>query len=215
MQIKNPNSSDNLASVPPLLEPLSVPLCVDLDGTLIHEDTTREAFFTYCRVKPWRALRVAAWFLRGRHAYMKQQLARHVDISFHKWTFSQSVLSLLAAEQQRGRVIYLVSATDIKFALAVAQLPPCVRYFSPERVLASRGIINYRAQAKAELLLQHFGRINEKGNYIYVGNSHDDLAVWEHGQTPIVVSYTPDDPLVRKVKTQHLGAMILWEGGED
>ena len=184
-------------NIPLLAEPLSVPLCVDLDGTLIQEDTTRTAFFLYCGKNPLRYFEVAFWFLYRRHAYMKKKLAEKVDLTNHKWTFNEPVFKMLAQEKKAGRKIYLVSATDIQFALSVIKQDPCKSYFSNDTTLATNGRINYRAAAKADLLDHKFG----KHNFVYIGNSHDDLKVWTRGQTAVVMSYKTPDPLVQELKT--------------
>ncbi len=194
-------------AIPLLTEDKSVPLCVDLDGTLIHEDTTRTAFFLYCGRNPWRYLKVAGWFLYKRHAYMKQKLAEHIDLTGHTWTFSQSVLTMMRQERAVGRQIYLVSATDIAFAKSVVAQAPYQEFFTNRNIFASKGLINYRADAKAQLLDEQFG----EANFVYIGNSSDDLKVWSRGQTPVVVSYKPNNDLVTKARHLNQNAIILQE----
>src|SRR5262245_59326047 len=56
-----------------------VPLCVDLDGTLIRSDMLWESLVRLLRKNPlWLAV-VPIWWMRGR-ACLKQQIARRVEL---------------------------------------------------------------------------------------------------------------------------------------
>lgn len=167
----------------PLPFPVNIPLCVDLDGTLIQEDTSRTAAKRYAGWNPFKWLYIACWFIKGRHAYMKQKIAAQVTLTPKDWTFVPGILDILETERQIGRPLYLVSATWISFAKAVAKDPRCKGYFSAAHVVATKDNINLRAHAKANYLVNAFG---EKG-FIYAGNSVDDLAVWEKSLHAIMV----------------------------
>src|SRR5512134_1277472 len=56
-----------------------VPLCVDLDGTLLRTDTLLESILQLVRHAPVNALRVIAWRLRGKAA-LKAEVARRVEL---------------------------------------------------------------------------------------------------------------------------------------
>ena len=52
-----------------------VPLCVDMDGTLLNTDSLIECFFAV--IKDWRVMfALFGWLLKGK-AHLKQQLALH------------------------------------------------------------------------------------------------------------------------------------------
>ncbi len=166
-------------------EDIKIPLCVDLDGTLIREDTTATAARRYARWNPFKWLMIGIWFRCGRYAFMKQKLAEKVTLTSKDWTFVPGVLELLETEKGRKRPIYLVSATDQKFAHAVAQDPQCKKYFKKSHVIASEGEVNLRSIAKADYLASRFG----ENKFIYAGNSHHDLAVWKRCVSPVIVTH--------------------------
>ena len=188
-----------------LNEDISIPLCVDLDGTLIRGDTTQAAALKYAGFNLFKWGKIGFWFLKKRHAYMKQKLAEHVTLPSQDWAFVPGMLELLEKEKEAGREIYLVSATDQKFANAVAQDPRCKKYFKKDHVIASQGYINLRSKAKAEHLVDLFG----KGNFIYAGNSEHDLDVWEQSTSPVIVIKSATCQLFKKLQKIHPNPMAI------
>ncbi|WP_406623364.1 hypothetical protein [Acidovorax sp. SDU_ACID1] len=57
----------------------SVPLVVDLDGTLVRTDTLHEQALALAKEHLPQAFLLPAWLLRGK-AHLKQQLARRVSL---------------------------------------------------------------------------------------------------------------------------------------
>ncbi len=186
-------------------EDISIPLCVDLDGTLIKGDTTQKAAFNYAGYNPFKWGKIALWFGKKGHAYMKQKLAEHVTLTPEDWEFVPGMLELLEAEQKAGRDIFLVSATDQKFAQAVAQDPLCKKYLKKDHVIASEGMINLRSTEKANFLVEKFG----KGKFIYAGNSVHDLDVWEKCVAPIIVIGTQNNSLLKKLQFLHQKTTVI------
>jgi phosphoserine phosphatase len=155
-----------------------LPLCIDLDGTLILQDTTWLATRLLLKINPLYAVRFVSWMCRGR-AYYKQQLAQRISLEPAQLMYRPSLLRYLKDEHKKGRQIYLVTATDERFARPVAEY---VGLFTD--VFASNGKINLRAEAKGQALVTRFG---EKA-FVYAGNSMDDLKVWAHSAEAIVCS---------------------------
>jgi hypothetical protein len=50
---------------PPGAAGTSLPLCVDLDGTLIHTDLMAETVMSMLASKPWLALQLPLWLASG------------------------------------------------------------------------------------------------------------------------------------------------------
>lgn len=146
-----------------------LPLCVDLDGTLLTTDTTWAAVYVYLRKYPWKLLNILKWLVKGR-AFLKHNLAKHIKLDPSSFKYSTEVLTLIQKYRKAGHCVYLVTATDQQFANQMAEY---IDVF--DDVFASDGICNLRAEAKANFLMQKWG---EKG-FIYVGNSWDDLKVWD------------------------------------
>ena len=154
------------------------PICVDLDGTLIYEDVTMVAMRSFIHQNWWNIFLIVLWFLRGR-AYLKHCLAETVEIDPASLTYNQKLLDFLCAQMKSGARLILATACDQKYANVVAKY---VGIF--DTVIASNGIINLRAQAKAAALCQLFG----ERNFVYIGNSFDDVFVWKHSRKSILVN---------------------------
>lgn len=157
-----------------------LPLCVDLDGTLIKSDTLQYTLVKYLQLWPHKILNIFIWLMRGR-AHLKAMLAKHIKIDAHTFAYNPQFLSWLKAQSQNGRALFLVTASDQKAAQAFSQFIPIF-----QDTMASNGSINLRAGAKAQALIDRFGR----HQFAYAGNSKDDLTVWQNcGQ--IIAVNTP------------------------
>jgi 4-hydroxybenzoate polyprenyltransferase len=153
-----------------------LPLCVDLDGTLINTDTLPE-----CAI---RALgRPRAIFARpfpfGSRAAIKDRLTAVVDLDVRTLPYNEPLLAWLREEHSRGRELVLVTATHTRLATRVAQH---LKIF--ESVLATAEKTNLRGRAKAEALVSKYG----VGGFSYVGNDKSDLHVWETAGAAVVVN---------------------------
>ncbi|MGH7993025.1 MAG: apolipoprotein N-acyltransferase [Limisphaerales bacterium] len=158
-----------------------VPLCVDLDGTLIKTDLLWESLARLLRRNPLWLFPVLLWWWRGR-AFLKQQLARRVALDPAILPYNESFLAFLREQKRAGRKLVLVTASDRDMALPVASH---VGLF--DEVLASDGRTNLRGKNKLGTLVEKFG---EHG-FDYAGNSSADLAVWRGARLAIVVNAGP------------------------
>ena len=158
-----------------------VPLCVDLDGTLIKTDLLWESFVRLLRQNPFCLLHVFGWWLRGR-AFLKQQLARRVVLDPATLPCNESFVAFLREHKGAGRKLVLVTASDRDLAVAVAG-----RFGLFDEVLGSDGKTNLRSAAKLKALTDKFG---ERG-FDYAGNSPADLPVWSGAREAIVVNARP------------------------
>jgi hypothetical protein len=154
----------------------ALPLCIDLDGTLIYNDVTWLSLKMYLHENYIHFAQAAAWIRHGR-AYFKHAVANRIDIDPGRLPYRRSLVAYLQDQHQAGREIYLATAADQKYAQAIAKH---LDIFTD--VFASDGITNLRARAKANCLIKNFG---EK-QFVYAGNSYDDLAVWRHSAEAIV-----------------------------
>jgi hypothetical protein len=157
--------------------PLSIPLVVDLDGTLIAGDMFYKSFFAALFRNPFIVLPGIGWLWRGRAA-LKRELALRCRIDFDRLKLHQDVLALLLREKAAGRSVVLATAAD---ALLAEQIAARLRVF--DRVIASDGSCNLKGPAKAQALTQLF-----PGGFIYAGDSKDDLPVWQRARAIVVVN---------------------------
>ncbi|KAF1008020.1 MAG: Decaprenyl-phosphate phosphoribosyltransferase [Luteibacter sp.] len=155
-----------------------IPLCVDLDGTLIRSDLLVESALMLLARQPFAFFLMLVWLLRGK-AYLKQQIALRVELNPAALPYNHEIIDWL--REQRGyRRIVLCTASDAMLAAPVATH---VGVF--DEVLASDGQLNLAGANKARILTERFG---EKG-FDYVGNAPVDLMVWQHAHAALVVEH--------------------------
>ena len=166
----------------------SVPLCVDLDGTLLNTDTLLEAILQLLRRSLLHGLQLCAWLLRGRAA-LKSEVARRIDLDASRLPVNEELLGWLRAQRDLGRKLVLCTAAPQSFARAVAD-----HFELFDEVLASDDRHNLSGRKKGQRLAVLYG----EGQFDYAGNALRDLQVWKHARAAIVV--TPTLPLVLRLR---------------
>ncbi len=165
----------------PAAAPDTVPLAVDLDGTLVRSDLLVESLFALLRRNPLY-LFLLPWWLRGGKARFKAEIAARVVLDPALLPYDPEFLSFLEGERRAGRPLLLVTASDQRLARRVADH---LGLF--ERVLASDGETNLSGGRKARALVEAFG---DKG-FDYAANAPVDLAVWRHARGALLVDPSP------------------------
>lgn len=169
----------------------SVPLCVDLDGSLVKQDLLLTAFIDLLKKNFFaNVLLLLVWPLQGRAAF-KARVAAKATIDFTAISFNQELIKFLINEQAEGRKIILVTANDKKIASTVANY---LGFFS--EVIASEGIVNLKGTNKANELVKRYG----SEGFDYVGDSDYDVPVWKEARKVYVVARIPK--LLAKVNKQ-------------
>ena len=162
--------------VPAGSEP-TVPLCVDLDGTVVRCDTLFENLVRAVRQTVWIVLWIPVWLIRGR-AELKRELANRASFDAANLPYRLDVIEWLRTERAAGRRIVLASATEIRNARAIAEH---LGLF--DEVIATQGENNLRGVEKLGVLRKRFG-----GEFDYVGNDASDLVIWQNCRHAIVVN---------------------------
>jgi len=147
---------------------MNYPLVVDLDGTLIRTDLLYHSFFAYVKQDAFSVFKSFFWLMKGK-ANLKAQLAERVPINVSQLPYNEELIRFLQSEKIQRPVI-LGTASHRLYADQVAQHLDIF-----DKVLATEGDINLSANKKRDFLVAEYG---EKG-FDYIGNSHDDLAVWK------------------------------------
>ena len=169
-------------------QPSLVPLYVDLDGTLTRSDVLIESMFALLRLKPWLIFYFPAWLFRGR-AYLKRQIAKRVDLDVSLLPLVRDFLDFLHAQHSNGQRLILITASDQKYADAVAE------YFGIfDHAIGSDGASNLSGTRKLDRILADCG----DNGFDYAGNSTDDLEIWPRARNAILVS--PFQRTIEKAK---------------
>ena len=161
-------------------ESRQLPLCVDLDGTLISSDLLWESLLQLIRSKPWYLFLVPLWILRGRAAF-KAAIAAHIQLHPTSLPYNKALIEWLQQQRRLGRALWLCTAADESVATGIATH---LEMF--QGVLASDGRCNLSGQNKAARLTLEFGH----RGFDYCGNEHVDLHVWKCANGAIVVGDT-------------------------
>lgn len=163
-----------------------IPLCVDLDGTLIRTDLLHEATLDLLR-QPGQLVRLPGWLRHGK-AGVKHRVATVTDCDAGTLPYRVEVMNLIAEAKAEGREVALVTAAAPQFAQSVAKH---LGVF--DHVISSDQSINLAADAKARKLVTLFG----EGGFDYVGNGRADIAVWNSARQAIAV--TSDKRIIRSL----------------
>lgn len=153
-----------------------IPLCVDLDGTLLRSDLPVESVLYSMRRNPLHALRLIAWF--GRGGARQDRPAPRTPIDVSRLPYDARVLAWLR-EESGGRRKILCADADRELAEAVA-----AHVGGFDDVLAGDGARDLSAAARAEALSARFG---ERG-FDYAGDAAADLHVWKRARRAVVVN---------------------------
>lgn len=157
---------------------LSIPLVVDLDGTLILTDMLHESALQLARTQPAAALQMPVWLASGKAGF-KKQVSDRTHAHPASLPFNEPFLEWLREQKAAGRSLVLCTASDASIAHAIAQH---LGLF--DQVMASDGVLNLSGSQKANALVQAFG----PRGFDYAGNAAVDLAVWKVARQAIVVN---------------------------
>lgn len=167
-----------------------IPLCVDLDGTLIRTDLLIESLLILIKQSPWLFFLVPIWLLRGK-SVLKEKIASRVDLNVQTLPYQSGLVEFLRKEHATGRTLVLATASHRKFADGIAKH---LGVFT--KVHATENGTNLAGRAKRDLLVKHYGI---KG-FDYAGNSRADVPVWGMARQAIVVN--PGAGVLQGAKTQ-------------
>src|SRR4051812_14948865 len=99
--------------------PTGLPLCVDLDGTLVKSDTLLDTIIVLARHDPRALLSFPRWIAQGKAAF-KHKVTSLAQIDVVCLPYNQPLLEYLRQEHAHGREIYLATGADTLLAERVA-----------------------------------------------------------------------------------------------
>jgi hypothetical protein len=155
-----------------------VPLCIDLDGTLIATDTLWEGLVSVLISRPWLLFAVIFWAISGK-AVLKREIAARYARKGDEWPYRAEVLERIKLARESGQPVWLVTGAAESTARTIADH---LGLF--DRVLHSTDTENLTSRRKRERLVSLCG----DGGFDYAGNSRDDLAVFDAARRAIIVA---------------------------
>lgn len=166
-----------VATPVPLARDATVPLCVDLDGTLLRTDLLFEGVARLLARRPAALLGLPLALLRGRAA-LKQYVTSRAELGVAELPLRAEVVALATEARRHGRRVLLVTASDQAMAEQVAAQTGLF-----DEVQGSGEGRNLKGRVKAQWLVERFGR----GGFDYVGDARADVPVWQAARCSYVV----------------------------
>ena len=167
-----------------------MPICVDLDGTLVKSDTLIDSLLVLVRVHPLLIPLLPGQVLRGKAAF-KAYVTEHVSLDVAHLPYNRKLLRFLQQERTRGRKIFLATGADVRLARRVADH---LGVF--DGVLGSDGANNLTGNMKMDKLRSQFG----SSDFVYVGNDTPDLPLMAGAAESMVAN--PSLRLRRKLRAR-------------
>jgi 4-hydroxybenzoate polyprenyltransferase len=154
-----------------------VPLCVDLDGTLVRTDMLVEGMLRVAVSR--KAGTMVGPLLSGQRAELKRRVAELALCDPAILPFNEDFLAFLREQHAQGRPLVLVTAADHAVAHAIA-----AHLGIFDDVIASDGVRNLKGKVKAAALIERFGA----RRFAYAGNDASDLLVWREAHSIVLVN---------------------------
>lgn len=168
-----------------------LPLCIDLDGTLIKSDAIFESLFQLIKLNPFYIFIIPFWLIKGK-PNLKEEIDRRIDFKVDTLPYNLELVEYIKSQKIKGRKVYLATASHITIADKVAEH---LGFF--DGVFATKDGYNLKSEKKAIVLNEEFG----KGNYVYAGNAKVDFNVWNDSAKVIVVNKSKS--FIDKVKSTY------------
>ena len=181
--------------------PKKVPLCVDLDGTLVATDTLWEGLLGLILRNPLMLFAAIGWLFKGKAA-LKTAVAERSDRDPATWPYRPQIVKILQNEKRAGRTIILATGAPKKVAHGVAGH---LGLF--DAVLHSSEDVNLTATRKRDVLVEKYG----KGGFDYLGDSKDDIPVFESARLAVAVA--PDAAANRWLQGKQAKRLLEPKGG--
>jgi 4-hydroxybenzoate polyprenyltransferase/phosphoserine phosphatase len=158
-----------------------VPLCVDLDGTLIRTDILWESVIQLWRSPAFAARATRVLLSHGKAAF-KTALAEGIAIDPAALPYREDVVEFLRSQHGLGRDIILATATHRLVAQRVADHLGLFR-----RVFSTDSGVNLSGARKQAALESAYGRYG----FDYIGDHRKDLPVFSAARKTLLVDPSP------------------------
>ena len=175
----------------------TIPLVVDLDGTLIDTDLLYEGVVVLLKKNILYIFLLLPWLLKGK-VFLKNKISKIVSIRLDLLPYNMRLLEFLRKESDNGRVIVLATASPISYALEISKIHPIF-----DQVCGTQEI-NLKGKNKLKVLIDRFG---EK-KFDYIRNSISDTVIFSLCR----FSYLANVSALLKKKTKKISNLqFIWD----
>lgn len=166
----------------------SLPLVVDLDGTLILTDSLHETLISMLKLYPFKLFKLIKIYFQGK-AEFKKFVYEHSDFNADKIPYRHELVNYIQKQRQQGRKVILATAAYKDIAYKVADFLNCF-----DDVIATDSQKNLKGINKFNAIEQKIGR-----KFIYAGDDSADLPIWKKASGAIVTG-NKTDKLIKIIK---------------
>ena len=158
----------------------SLPLCIDLDGTLIRTDMLLECLKLALKKNVFQIFHILLWFILGGRPRLKKELANlYADqIVYEKLPYQKDLINWLKKQKEKGKILILVTGSWHEIAKKIAME---VNLF--DEVYGTEIGRNLTGQVKAKFLQALYPK-----GFLYAGNEAKDLKVWKVSKQAVFVN---------------------------
>lgn len=153
-----------------------LPLCVDLDGTLVNTDMLFECVLRLLKSEPLYIFLIPIWLMKGK-AVLKKEIVKRVTLEDLELSLNDDVVRYLRRHKSQRNVL-LITGSDQKIAEYVAGETDLFN-----SAHGSDGHTNLTSKNKRDWLVDKFG----EGGFDYMGNDTDDRVVWSAARHALLV----------------------------
>jgi 4-hydroxybenzoate polyprenyltransferase len=154
-----------------------LPLCVELDHTLIKTSLSQEALLQAVKRRPWLVPMFFIWWLQGR-AIFKRRIAELAPMDMEQVPCRPGVLEWILARKAEGRELFLMASCDPLLANGIAH-----RFGIFSDVLSGDGQTAFGEREKSRELLRRFGQ----QAFDYVGPGTRNLSIFRNVHSAALV----------------------------
>lgn len=165
-----------------------IPICVDLDETLISSDSLADSIFCAIKNNPLIIFQLPFWILKGKF-YFKKRILSFYQINPQTLPYRGEILEFLKQKKGEDRRIVLITASLQEVADSVANH---LGIF--DEAYGTSSDKNLKAVNKSSFLIDKFGEFG----FDYIGDSKADLAVWEKARKSVLVE--PTSKILKKAE---------------
>ena len=154
----------------------SIPLFVDLDGTIIKEDIGQIAIKKKIKDNIFNIFGILVRFLLFGKPSVKFYVSKNFDVNFGELHFNHACIEFIMESKKLGRKIFLISGSH---ELIVKVIGDKLNIF--DGIYGTRKNYNMISNNKVRFIHNTLGY----SKFDYIGNSYQDLPVWHYSENVI------------------------------
>ena len=176
----------------------SIPLFVDLDGTIIKEDIGQIAIKKKIKDNIFNIFGILVRFLLFGKPSVKFYVSKNFQVDFDKLHFNQSCINFIKEAKKLGRKVFLISGSQEIVIKVVANK---LNIF--DGVYGTRKNYNMISYNKVKFIHDTLGF----KKFDYIGNSHQDLKVWDYSENVIYTNV--NETLLLKINAMNKNKVFI------